>query len=78
MPEFDVNGFPAAPFTKTRTQWAVVIDGTFNGHPGLHVLGVQGEREARNRLAAWQDRPEANARLIRREVVETAGEWSPA
>jgi len=79
LPEFDVIGEPATPSTVTRTDWAVVVDGLFNGHPGPHVLGVQDEREARERLAVWrQDRPSANARLIRRKVVETAGEWGPA
>jgi hypothetical protein len=74
---FDVTGQSLARYSKIRTEWAVVIDGLLSGRPGPHVLGIQDEREALDRLAAWQaDRPTANARLIRREVTETSTEWS--
>lgn len=79
IPETDILGQPTAPYTRTRAEWAVVVDGSFKGNAGPHLLDPRPEAEARKQLRSWrEDRPTANARLVRREIVETAGEWEEA
>lgn len=79
IPDLDVLGQPTAPYSWTRSEWAVLIDTAVQGVPGPHMLGCQDEASARDRLAAWQqDRPEASPRLLRRKIVETFGDWEVA
>ena len=80
IPGVDTLGQPTGPYTQTRTEWAVVIDGEVRELSGPQHLGRQAtEVEARNRAAAWRERdPGYNPRVIWREVVETAGEWQEA
>lgn len=80
IPEVDTLGQPTAPYTQTRTEWAVVIDFEIRAGAGAHHLGAQRtEVEARGRAAVWRARDARYApRVIRREVVETAGEWEEA
>jgi hypothetical protein len=73
----DMLGNPLAPQTTIVREWAVRVDGSMGGVPGPHVIpcGAQ-EQLAEARLGWWRSHhPEANATLLRREVVTTRGEW---
>jgi hypothetical protein len=79
VPDFDVIGDPSGAYTRTRTEWALLIHGPIRGIPGPHLMEPQDGRDARVRLGWWlEHRPDANPQLVRREIVETAGGWETA
>lgn len=79
IPDATVLGVPTRPYEWVRSEWAVLIDCPVNDVAGPHLLDTQDEASARKRLLFWQtNRPDANARLVRRKVVETFGEWEAA
>lgn len=81
IPDTDTLGQPTNPYSWARSEWALLVDCDLQGAPGPHLLAVAGEGEAaaKIRLRWWQDsRPEVRARLVRRKIVETFGEWEEA